>query len=148
MPPPTQRAEHLPLDPTRWAVILAGDAPGAAHDIRTEADSHHLSDDQRTAADKAYRYLENNADFVHHDQALAAGWPIASGAVEGAARHLAADRLDITGSRWTVPGAEAVLTLRAVISSHDFPDYWIFHARKEHERLHPLPDQHIYALQA
>ncbi|MGV9249388.1 hypothetical protein [Streptomyces sp. NPDC003710] len=72
----------------------------------------------------------------------------AGGAVEGAARHLVADRLDITGSRWTVPGAEAVLTLRTVISNGDFPDYWIFHARKEHERLHPLPDQHIYALQA
>ncbi|WP_409110287.1 hypothetical protein [Streptomyces europaeiscabiei] len=131
----------------RAARILAGAAPGAAPEIRTEADRHHLSDDQRAAADKACRYLENNADFVHYDQALAAGWPIASGAVEGAARHLVADRLDITGSRWTVPGAEAVLTLRTVISNVDFPDYWIFHARKEHW-LHPLPDQHIYALQA
>ncbi|MCT9082119.1 hypothetical protein [Streptomyces fulvoviolaceus] len=46
---------------------------------------------------------------------VAAGWPIVSGIVEGAARHLVADRLDITGSRWTVPGAEVVLTLRALI---------------------------------
>ncbi|MFD9512311.1 ISKra4 family transposase [Streptomyces mirabilis] len=130
------------------ARILAGDAHGAAHDIRAEADRRHLTDDQRTAADKACRYLESNADFVHYDQTLAAGWPIASGAVEGAARHLIADRLDITGSRWTVPGAEAVLTLRTVISNGDFPDYWIFHARQEHERLRPLPDQQIYALQA
>ncbi|RNL73190.1 hypothetical protein [Streptomyces sp. I6] len=130
------------------ARILAGDAPGAARDIRAEADRRHLTDDQRTAADKACRYLENNGDFVHYDQALTAGWPIASGAVEGAARHLVADRLDITGSRWTVPGAEAVLTLRTVISNGDFPDYWTFHTRKEHERLHPLPDQHIHALQA
>lgn len=149
------RCFHTATDPATedWvgakaARILAGDAHGAAHDIRAEADRHHLTDDQRAAADKACRYLENNADFVHYDQALAAGWPIASGAVEGAARHLIADRLDITGSRWSVPGAEAVLTLRTVISNGDFPDYWIFHARKEHERLHPLPDQHIYALQA
>jgi hypothetical protein len=149
------RCFHTATDPATedWvgikaARILAGDAPGAARDIRTEADRHHLSDDQRAATDKACRYLNNNADFVHYDQALAAGWPIASGAVEGAARHLVADRLDITGSRWTVPGAEAVLTLRTVISNGDFPDYWIFHARKEHERLRPLPDQHIYALQA
>ncbi|GKQ39945.1 hypothetical protein [Streptomyces sp. A012304] len=113
------RCFHTATDPATedWvgikaARILAGDAPGAAHDIRTEADRRHLTDDQRTAADKACRYLENNADFVHYDQALAGGWPIASGAVEGAARHLVADRLDITGSRWTVPGAEAVLTLR------------------------------------
>ncbi|WUU35860.1 ISKra4 family transposase [Streptomyces sp. NBC_00659] len=148
------RCFHTATDPATedWvgakaARILAGAAPGAAHNIRAEADRCHLTDDQRTAADKACRYLENNADFVHYDQALAAGWPIASGAVEGAARHLIADRLDITGSRWTVPGAEAVLTLRTVISNGDFPDYWIFHARQEHERLRPLPDQHIYALQ-
>jgi hypothetical protein len=149
------RCFHTATDPAAedWvgnkaARILAGDAPGAARDIRTEAGRHHLSDDQRAAADKACRYLENNADFVHYDQALAAGWPIASGAVEGAARHLVADRRDITGSRWTVPGAEAVLTLRTVISNGDFPDYWIFHTRKERERLHPTPAQHIYALQA
>ncbi|BCL33368.1 hypothetical protein GCM10017557_82270 [Streptomyces aurantiacus] len=81
-----------------------------------------------------------------YDHGLLAGWLIAGGAVEGAARHLVADRLDITGSRWTVPGAEAVLTLRTVISNGDFPDCWIFHTRKENERLHPSPDQHIYAL--
>lgn len=45
-------------------------------------------------------------------QGLEAGWPIAGGSVEGAARHLVADLLDITCSRWSVPGAEAVLTLR------------------------------------
>lgn len=145
--PNRHRSRGRGLGRLRAARILASDAPGTARDIRTEAD-RQLSHDQRAAADKACRYLENNAGFVHYDQALAAGWPIASGAVEGAARHLVADRLDITGSRWTVPGAEAVLTLRTVISNGDFPDYWIFHARKEHERLHPLPDQHIYALQS
>ncbi|MZG19626.1 hypothetical protein GTY44_40165 [Streptomyces sp. SID5914] len=149
------RCFHTATDPAAedWvgikaARILVGDTSSAARDIRTEADRHHLSDDRRTAADKACRYLDNNADFVHYVQALAAGWPIASRAVEGAARHLVAGRFDITGSRWSVPGAEAVLTLRTVISNGDFPDYWTFHARKEHERLHSLPDQHIYALQA
>ncbi|MDQ0780044.1 hypothetical protein QF026_008510 [Streptomyces aurantiacus] len=149
------RCFHTATDPATedWvgakaARIPAGDAPGAARDIRAEADRHRLSDDRRAAADKACRYLESNAGFVHYDHALSAGRPIAGGAVEGAARHLVADRLDITGSRWTVPGAEAVLTLRTVISDGDFPDCWIFHSQQEHERLHPSPDQHIYALQA
>lgn len=57
-----------------------------------------------------------------------------------------ADRLDITGSRWSVPGAEAVLTLRALISNGDFPEYWIFHTQKQRERLSPRPDQHNYEL--
>lgn len=79
---------------------------------------------------------------------LEVGWPIASGIVEGSARHLVADRLDITGSRWSAPGAEAVLTLRALISNGDFPQYWIFHTQRERARLHPHPDQHHYELGA
>jgi hypothetical protein len=31
---------------------------------------------------------------------LAADWPIASGVIEGACRHLIGDRIDITGARW------------------------------------------------
>ncbi|MCZ4510041.1 ISKra4 family transposase [Streptomyces sp. ActVer] len=149
------RCFHTATDPdaetwvgTKAARILAGDASGAVADIRAEAARRRLTDDQRAAADTACRYLTNNADHVHYDQALTAGWPIASGIVEGAARHLIADRLDITGSRWSLAGAEAVLTLRAVISNNDFPEYWIFHTARERERLYPQPDQHAYGLSA
>ncbi len=44
--------------------------------------------------------------------------------------------MDITGARWGLEGAEAILTLRAVIASGDFEDYWRFHLRREHERIH------------
>ncbi|MFC8208875.1 hypothetical protein [[Kitasatospora] papulosa] len=122
--------------------------PPAPSPIRTEATRRRLTDDQRAAADSACRYLANNADHAHYDQALTAGWPIASGIIEGAARHLIADRLDITGSRWSLAGAEAALTLRADISNNDFPEYWFFHTAREHERLYPQPDQHAYGLSA
>jgi hypothetical protein len=36
-------------------------------------------------------------------------------------RHLVGDRLDITGARWGLAGAEAVLKLRALWSNGDFP---------------------------
>ncbi|MFF5044724.1 MULTISPECIES: ISKra4 family transposase [Streptomyces] len=149
------RCFHTATDPAAedWvaakaARILKGDTAGAIADIRAQADRHHLTTDQRAAADKACRYLDNNAAFVHYDQALKAGWPIASGIIERAARHLVADRLDITGSRWSVPGAEAVLTLRALISNGDSPQYWTFHTRRERERLYPRPNQHNYELLA
>lgn len=67
------------------ARILAGDALGAVTGIRSQADRLGLSADQRGAADRACRYLENNAAYLHYDEALEAGWPIASGIVEGAA---------------------------------------------------------------
>ncbi|MFB8181112.1 hypothetical protein ACFC8N_34855 [Streptomyces sp. NPDC055966] len=147
------RCFHTATDPdaedwlgTEATRILAGDAPSAVAAIRTEADRTGLSPDQRAAADKACRNLENNAAFVHYGQALDAGWPIASGIVEGAARHLT-DRLDITGSRWSVCGAEAVLTLRAVISNGDFPAYWTYHTQRERERRYHPPDEHNGELQ-
>ncbi|MFI7505095.1 hypothetical protein ACIBVL_42805 [Streptomyces sp. NPDC049687] len=140
------RCFHTATDPaaetwvgTKAARILAGDTLGAVTGIRAQADRQALSADQRAAADRACRYLRNNAACLHYDKALAAGWPIASGIVEGAARHLVADRLDITGSRWSVAGAEAVLTLRPLISNGDFPQYWTFHTRGERERLYPGP---------
>ncbi|MFF7843185.1 hypothetical protein ACFZC6_30985 [Streptomyces ossamyceticus] len=62
---------------TKAARILAGDAPAAVTAIRTEADRTGLSPDQCTA-DKACRYLENNAAFVHYDKALDSGRPLAA----------------------------------------------------------------------
>lgn len=149
------RCFHDPCDPAAedWIAvktvrILHGCAQRAADEIRADGDRRKLTGDQRTAADKAAQYLNNNADFIHYDQALAAGWPIASGVIEGAARHLIADRLDITGSRWSVPGAEALLILRAVISNDDFPAYWRYHVAAERQRLYPAHDQDEYALSA
>ena len=58
------------------------------------------------------------------------------GPVEGACRHIVADRMSITGARWGLEGAEAVLKLRAVIANGDFDQYWRYHLRREHERIH------------
>ena len=44
--------------------------------------------------------------------------------------------MDITGARWGLEGAEAVLKLRALIATGDFDAYWRFHLRREHERIH------------
>jgi hypothetical protein len=77
----------------------------------------------RQGADACVRYLAVKREYLHYDQALEAGWPIAAGIIEGACRHIIADRLDIGGARWGLDSAEAVLTLRAVISNGDFEEY-------------------------
>ena len=79
---------------------------------------------------------------------LAAGWPIATGVIEGACRQIIGDRLCITGARWGLAGSEAVVTLRAVISNGDFDDYWRFHLAHEHQRLYPGTAQGQYILGA
>jgi hypothetical protein len=58
------------------------------------------------------------------------------------------DRLDITGARWGLEGAEAILTLRAVIVNGDFDDYWHYHLAREHQRLYPGTEQGQYTLSA
>ena len=58
------------------------------------------------------------------------------------------DRLSIGGARWGLDGAEAILTMRAVISNGDFEDYWLFHHKREHQRLYPGIKQGQYTLGA
>ena len=128
--------------------VLAGDSARAAADIAAEADAAGLTHDQRTGADACVRYLTSKDNYLRYDQALAAGWPIATGVIEGACRHLIGDRLDITGARWGLQGAEAVLTLRAAISNGDFDEYWRFHLAREHQRLYPGTAQGQYTLGA
>lgn len=111
-----------------------------------QAKQEHLSASRREAVDACERYLTRHLDQLHYDTALDNGWPIATGAVEGACRHLITDRLDVTGARWGLPGAEAVLRLRAVVSNGDLDPYWRYHAAREHERLYPTPDQRTHAL--
>ena len=73
---------------------------------------------------------------MQYDQYLANGWPIASGAVEGACKNLIKDRMERSGMRWTETMAEAVVKLRAVYLSGDFDNYWLFHILQEQNRLH------------
>jgi hypothetical protein len=128
--------------------VLAGDSGRAAAEITAEADAAGLTPAQRTGTDTCVRYLTGKQEFLRYDQALAAGWPIATGVIEGACRHLIGDRLNITGARWGLQGAEAVLTLRAVISNGDFDEYWRYHLTREHQRLYPGTAQSHYALGA
>ena len=64
------------------------------------------------------------------------GFPIATGVIEGACRHLIKDRMDITGARWRLKGAEAVIQLRSLRASGDFKEYWEFHEKQEFTRNH------------
>jgi hypothetical protein len=139
--PGTTEAEAWAAD--RLTSILAGHGASAATEMTTQADRERLPATRREAVDACHRYLTGHLDQLHYDTALANGWPIATGAVEGACRHLIADRLDITGARWGLSGAEAVLRLRAVVANDDLDLYWRFHTRQEHQRIYldPCPQK-------
>jgi hypothetical protein len=105
--------------------------------IRQTATNRRLNDPDRAALNDAVEYLRKNSLYIHYAQFLADGLPIATGVIEGACRYLVQDRLGITGARWGLAGAEAVLKLRAVRTSGDWDNYWAFHLQQEHARNYP-----------
>jgi hypothetical protein len=123
----------------RAAAILDGHAAGVAAALRRAAAS--LPRARRKAAHKTAAYLDAKAPYLDYPTALARGWPISSGVIEGTCRHLVKDRMDITGARWGIPTAEAILQLRALHANGDFDAYWAYHLHQEHQRNHG----HAYA---
>ena len=116
--------------------VLDGRAGIVAAAIRRKATRLKLEPNERQAADRCSDYLLAKRPYLDYPTALRNGWPIATGVIEGACRHLVKDRMDITGARWGLAGAEAILTLRALISNGDFDQYWTFHLAQEHRRVH------------
>lgn len=63
--------------------------------------------------------------------------------IEGTCRYLVKDRMDITGARWGLEGAEAILKLRSIIKSNDFEDYWCCNDKQEFDRNYASKYQDI-----
>jgi len=120
----------------RLLEILHGKAGYMAGGMRRSATLKGASPKLREPVDVCARYLLNHTPYLKYDRYLSLGLPIATGVIEGACRHLIQDRMAVTGARWSLNGAEAVLKLRALRSSHDFDEYWAFHEAREYERNH------------
>jgi len=114
--------------------ILAGRAREVATGIRRSATTNDLRGSGRQTIDEVARYLDAKAPYLDYPTALAEGYPIATGVIEGACRHLVMDRFEVSGARWGLEGAEAVLGLRAVITNRDFDAYWQFYLHQERHR--------------
>jgi len=120
----------------RLLEILRGKAGYVAGGMRRSATLRSLGAKEREPVDVCADYLLNYAPYIKYNHYLAQGFPIATGVIEGACRHLVKDRMEVTGARWSLTGAEAVLRLRALRSSRDFDEYWTFHEAQEYERNH------------
>lgn len=114
--------------------ILSGKAGKVAGSIRMSAAKRNLTNTKKKTASDCARYIANHKSYMNYDYYLSHGYPIATGVIEGACRYLVKDRMDITGARWSLSGAESVLKLRSLVSSGDFDEYWDFHLNCEYER--------------
>ncbi|MCP4064769.1 MAG: ISKra4 family transposase [Gammaproteobacteria bacterium] len=129
----------------RMQRILAGKASLVAAGMRRSATLRDLEPKERAAVDRCADYLLKYKRHLRYDHYLSRGYPIATGVVEGACRHLVNLRMNRSGARWSLTGAEAVLRLRALVKSGDFDDYWPFHEQRELERNHlaRYADEHL-----
>ncbi len=84
----------------------------------------------------AIGYYANNRRHMRYDEYLAAGYPIGSGVAEGACRHVVKDRLEQTGMRWTVAGAQAMLHLRATYLNGQWNDFLNYRIETEQTKLY------------
>ena len=123
----------------RLLALLTGSSGGdIARTMRWWAARQKLDEAGKAAIEKSCGYLADRSRtrLMHFEEALRDGLPIATGVIEGACRYLVKDRMDRTGARWLLTGAEAVLRLRAVRASGDFDAYWRFHLERARERNH------------
>jgi hypothetical protein len=104
--------------------------------LRRRLNGGKLSGPKRTVIKSAVEYLANNKDHMRYDEYLAAGYPIGSGVAEGACRHLVKDRLELTGMRWTVEGAQAMLYVRALYLNDQWGEFLEYRAEQERTRLY------------
>ena len=116
--------------------MLSGDVSRVVAGMTRMATVRGLSAKKRQPVDTAARYLLKRKNMMRYDELLTLGSPIATGIIEGACRHLINDRMELTGARWRLPSAEAVLRLRSLLSSGDFDEYWRFHEHAEARRTH------------
>ena len=120
----------------RLLQVLLGQSSQVAEGIIKLATDQDLSKAKRKVVDTCASYLLKYEEYLRYDEYLAQGLPIATGVIEGACRYLVKDRMDITGARWGLSGAEAVLRLRSLRVSGDFDEYWSYHEKREQERNH------------
>lgn len=81
-------------------------------------------------------YFQRNLSCMDYPTYLAHGYPIASGVIEGACRHLVKDRCELSGMRWSQSGAESLLRLRAVAENNDWEEYHTYRKQQRHLRLY------------
>jgi hypothetical protein len=100
--------------------ILEGKVRSVIRSFRWQATHQQLKGKKRKEIDRVCGYLDFHRDRMNYDEYLALGYPIATGVIEGACRHIVKDRMERSGMKWTQKGAQELLHLRCLRAS----GYW------------------------
>jgi hypothetical protein len=134
---PENSAEVEPFVRERVLRVLQGKVELVIRGLREMGTKRQLTGSKKAKLKKICAYLENNRERMRYDEYLAKGYPIASGVIEGACRHLVKDRMERAGMHWTRAGAQAMLDVRSIHIAGAWDQYQAFRIAYETKRLYP-----------
>ena len=132
----THREHQEAFARERLLRILRGEIKGVIKGLRQMA-TRRLDEAGRKEIETVCGYFTTHADRMQYDKYLAAGYPIATGVIEGACRHLVKDRMERSGMRWTQAGAQAMLDVRAVHQSSYWDEFHQHRIDRQTESINP-----------
>lgn len=128
-PEKSQEAEAFVRE--RVLKVLEGQAALVIRGLRVMGTKQRRTGSKKATLAKVCAYLEKNVGRMRYDEYLARGYPIASGVIEGACRHLVKDRMERAGMHWTRLGAQAMLDVRSIHVNDDWDAYQTFRIERE-----------------
>jgi hypothetical protein len=134
---PAQSDEAEAFVRERTLRILRGEVNYVVGGLKQIATKRGLGGKKLKDLKTIYGYFESNRERMRYDEYLAAGYPIASGVIEGACRHYVKDRMERAGMSWIKAGAQAMLDLRATYLNGDWEEFQTFRNDRETNRLYP-----------
>jgi hypothetical protein len=132
----TRKAQAERWVEARLRMLLDGKVGGVIGGLRQTLTKRKLRGSRRKTVREVINYFDRNRCRMRYDEYLAAGYPIGSGVIEGACRHLVKDRLERAGMRWHPDGAQAMLDLRATYLNGEWEAFWSYHVEQEDNRLY------------
>ena len=117
-------------------MLLEGKIGYVLRNFRGLINQHGLRGAKKKTVESAITYYENNRAHMRYDEYLSAGYPIASGVIEGACHHFVKDRMEGAGMRWELEGAQAMLSLRAIYLNGQWDDFIAYRIAKEQASLY------------
>ena len=133
-------ADRKAFTRARLLRILRGEVLGVIRGLRQLGTTRKLAGKSLSDLTRICGYLQKNADRMRYDEYLRRGYPIATGVIEGACRHLVKDRMERSGMRWTLEGARSMLNVRAAFQSQHWREFLNWRMEKETATIHQHHD--------
>jgi len=118
----TRNEKRIGQQRIRWWTDLD---EGKVEKIVRQAQRHLPQDiEAKKKAETEIHYLEKNKEYMRYAEFRAQGLFVGSGVIEAGCKTLIGQRLKQSGMEWSIRGANAIISLRCIIKSNRFEDYW------------------------